>query len=76
MIARLVTDKTGDLDYHAASPPDYKAGGDSNREELCQRNPQQFTMTATGASSSSGRPDAIGDTSSSGEGKVHPQATP
>ena len=76
MIARMTNEKNAGLDYHAVPPPGYKARGDSEREELCQQDPQQFTVTTTGASSSSGRLEATGDPSSSGEGKVHPQATP
>ena len=62
-----------------------KVGGESKREELCQQNPDQFTMTATGASSSgrpdatgaapiSGRPGAMRDPLNTGEGEVHSQA--
>ena len=27
------------MDYHAVHPPNYKAGGDSKREDLCQQDP-------------------------------------
>ena len=50
MIARRINDKNADTDHYAVPPPDYKAGGDSNSEELCQQDPKQFTTTATGAS--------------------------
>ena len=39
MIARTIGDKKSDMDYHAVPPPDYIAGGDSKRQELCQENP-------------------------------------
>ena len=77
MIARKLNDKDADMDYLAVLPPDYNAGGDSNREELCQQAPWQFTLTATGApgdwkrfgaASSSERPETIGDPLNSGEG--------
>ena len=58
---------------YAVPPPDYKAGGDSKREELCQQDPQTFTTTATGASSSSGRLEAVKDPLHAGEVKVNPQ---
>ena len=66
MTARKINDKNADMDYHAVPPPDYNAGGDFKREELCQKDPQTFTMEATGASSSSGRLAATGASSSSG----------
>ena len=40
------------MDYHAVSPPDYEAGGDSNPGEMCQQDPKQFTFTTTAAPSS------------------------
>ena len=75
------------MDYHAVPPPDYKAGGDSWREELCHQDPKQFTITATGepssserleatgAASSSGRPEAIRGPLNSGEVKVYLKAS-
>ena len=66
MIARKTNDKNADMDYHAVPPPDYGAGRDSKREELCHRDPQTFTITATGGQSSSGRLEAIGAASRSG----------
>ena len=62
MIARKIHDKNADMDYHAVTPPEYRAGGDSKREEPCQQDPQRFTMTTTGASSS-GRPVGTEDPS-------------
>ena len=56
---------------HAVSPSD-NDGGDSKREELCQQDPEQFTIIVTGASSSSGRPDAMKYSLHAGEGKVYP----
>ena len=43
MIARKINDKNADMGHHALSAPDYKAGGDTKREDLCQQDPQQFT---------------------------------
>ena len=62
------------MDNHAAPSPDYKAGGDSEREELCQQDPQTFSVTATGAASSSGPLGAMRDPLNTGEGKVSSQA--
>ena len=63
-IARRINE-SADVDYHAVPPPDYKAGGDTKREGLCQQNPETFTKTATGELSSSGRLEATGSASSS-----------
>ena len=62
-----------DMGYHAVPPPAYKAGSDSERQELCQRDPEPNTTTATGASSSSKRLGAVRDPFNTGEGKVYPQ---
>ena len=81
---RKLNNNPADMDCHAVPPQD-NAGGNSKREELCQQKPEQLTITATGASSSSGRPEAPGTSSSgrlaamsnplrSGGGKVYPQA--
>ena len=67
MIARKLNDKNADMDYHAVPPPDYKARGNSKPEEQYQQDPKHFTTTATGASSSSGGPEASGAASSSGQ---------
>ena len=53
MIARKFNDKNADMDYHTVPPPDYRAGGDSEREDWCQQHPQTITIKATGALSSS-----------------------
>ena len=37
------------MNYHAIPAPDYEGGGPSKREELCQQDPKQFTIPATGA---------------------------
>ena len=37
MIARKIDDKNADMDHH-------EAGGDSKHEELCQQDPQKFTI--------------------------------
>ena len=50
LTARRIGDKNADMDYHAVLPREYQAGGASMREELCQQDPKQFTITATGAS--------------------------
>ena len=71
MIARKLDDMNADMDCYAVPPPGCKAGGDSKREELCQQDPSSFSTTATGAASSSGRPEASGAASSSGR----PEAT-
>ena len=60
MIARKLSNKSVDMDYHGVPPPSYEAEGDSKRKEFRQQDPQQFTITATGASSSE-RPGAIRD---------------
>ena len=60
---KKINDENADMDHHAVLPPDYKSGGDSQREELCQQDPQTFTTTATGASMLN-----------SGEGTVYSQA--
>ena len=51
-ITRKVSDKNADMDYHAVAPPEYRAGGDSKRENLCQQDSQRVNMTTTGTSSS------------------------
>ena len=51
------------MDYHAVIPPEYRAGGGSNREDLRQQDSQKITLTATGASSS-GQLEAAGASSS------------
>ena len=71
MITRKLDDMNADMDCCAVPPPGYKAGGDFKREELCQQDPSSFSTTATGAASSSGRPEATGAASSSGR----PEAT-
>ena len=54
MTARKINEKHADMDYHAVPLADYRAGGDSKREERCQQDPQRFTTMATGTSPSSG----------------------
>ena len=53
MIARRLNDKNADTDNRAVLPPDYKAGGDSKREELCQQDPDgdwsSIKLWATGS---------------------------
>ena len=36
MIGRKLNNKNADMDFRAVPPPDYKAGGDSKREEPCE----------------------------------------
>ena len=52
MIATPTSDKNAHMDYHAAPPPEYRAGGDPKREDLCQHVSQTFNITMTGGSSS------------------------
>ena len=73
-----INDKSADIDCHAVHPPEYWAGGDSKREDLC------YTVTTNGASSfghleaagasSSGRRVATEDPSNTSERKVHLQS--
>ena len=42
MIARGLNDKNSDMDCHEVLPTDYKSGGDSMREQLCQQDPKQY----------------------------------
>ena len=69
MIARKWNDKNADKDCHAVPPPDCKAEGGSKREELCQQDLKTITITATGASSYSGRLEAVRDPCNAGEGE-------
>ena len=39
------------MDCHAAPPPEYLAGGDSKRENLCQQDSERVTKTTPGACS-------------------------
>ena len=41
MIATPTNDKNAHMDYHAAPPPEYRAGGDSKSEDLCQQDSQR-----------------------------------
>ena len=66
IIARRIYDNNADMNTHAVPPPDYKVGGDSKREELCQQDLQKFTIPASGAASSSERLEALGAASSFG----------
>ena len=79
MIAREIDDESADMDNHAVPPPEYQAGGDSKRENLCQQYSERVTWTTPGASSS-GQLEAAGASSSgrlvatedpSSEKKVH-----
>ena len=72
MIARRINDKIADMDYHAVPPPDHRAGW-ARRLWSARSSNQTFTRTATGGSSSSGRPDQW-DPWITGERKVHLQA--
>ena len=45
-IARTINDKNADMDSHAVHAPDYKAGGGSQREELCQQDHEDFQRMA------------------------------
>ena len=52
MMARKIDDKNADIDFHALHPPEYQAGVDPKRENLCQKDSERVTSTTTGASSS------------------------
>ena len=54
-MARKMSDKNADMDYHAVLPPEYQAGGDSKRENLCRQDSGRVNKTTLGPSSS-GRP--------------------
>ena len=60
-----IGDKSADVDHHAVPPPEYQAGGDSKREDLCQQGSGRVTR-ATPAGSSSGQVEAAGVPSSGG----------
>ena len=47
MVARRLHDKNADMDCHAVLPPEYQAGGNSMREELCQQDPPKIIVVAT-----------------------------
>ena len=66
--ARKISDKNADMDYHAILLPQYQAGRDSKRENLCQQDSERANKTTPGTSSS-WRPVAREDPSS--EKKVH-----
>ena len=84
LIAIKISDENADMDYHAVLPPEYQAGSDYKRENLCKQDSKRVTMTTTGASSSeqlgaagvssSGRSVAAEDPSNTGERKVHLQS--
>ena len=43
MIARKFRCKNAHVDCHAVSPPEYQAGGDSKREDVCQQVSERVT---------------------------------
>ena len=43
--AKQNPDNNADMDCHAVLPTENKAGGDSKREEVCQQDSKQFTIT-------------------------------
>ena len=45
MIAKKINDENADMDYHAVPPPEYQAGGDSKREDLCQQDFERVNKT-------------------------------
>ena len=69
LIARKISDKNGDMDCHAVPPPEYRAGGDSKREDLCQHDSERVNKTTPGAPNS-GRQVAAEDPSNTCERKV------
>ena len=52
MIAKKKNDKNADTDYHTVPPPEYRTGGDSEREDSYSQILKKNTMTATEAPSS------------------------
>ena len=52
LIAREISDKNADMDYHAVPPPEYQAGGDSKRDNLCRKYCESVSKTTPGASNS------------------------
>ena len=60
MIARIINNENAKVDYHAVLPPECQAGGDSQREELCQpdseraneHDARRIKLRASGGSSS------------------------
>ena len=68
LIARKTSGMNADMDFHAVLPPEYRAGGDSKRQDQCQML-LTFTITTIGVSIS-GRLVAAKHFSS--EKKVHP----
>ena len=74
MFARRIADKNADWTI-AVLPPDHKAGGDSEREDMCQQDLQTLTMTARALSWSTLVVATVSrDPLNIGEGKVHLQA--
>ena len=62
-LLRTHCEKNADMDYRAVPPPEYQAGGDSKREDLCQQDSDRVIRTTPGASSS-GQLEAAGVSSS------------
>ena len=50
MVARRIDRQECRHGQSHSTSPDHKAGGDSERDDMCQQDPQAFTITATGAS--------------------------
>ena len=69
--ARKFSDKNADMDYPAILLPQYQAGRDSKRENLCQQDSERANKTTPGTSSS-GRPVAREDPSSEKKVHIHP----
>ena len=42
--ANKIYDKNADMDDHAVPPHEYRARGDSKREDMCQQDSQRFTI--------------------------------
>ena len=71
LLARKISDKNADMDHHAVPPPEYQAGGDSRRENLCQQDSARVNKT-TPRASSSGQLDATEDPAVENKVHLHP----
>ena len=71
LLARKISDKNADMDHHAVRPPEYQAGGDSRRENLCQQDSARVNKT-TPRASSSGQLDATEDPAVENIVHLHP----
>ena len=61
--SQFISQDYADMEYHAVTPPEYEAGRDSKRENLCQQDAERFNKT-TPEAPSSGQLEAAGASSS------------